>query len=130
MKTFKTTFLPVFLATVWISISEFARNEFLLKHFWSQHYQNMGLAFPSEPVNGAVWGIWSLVFALVIFILSNKFGLWQTTFLSWVIGFVMMWLVIGNLGVLPYPILYFAVPLSLLEVGLATLIINKSKTIK
>jgi hypothetical protein len=41
------------------------------------------------------------------------------------VGFVLMWLVTGNMGVLPYSILVFAIPLSLLETYLATLIIKK-----
>jgi len=42
-------------------------------------------------------------------------------------GFVLMWLVIGNINVLPYGILIFAVPLSVLEAFIATLIIKKMK---
>jgi hypothetical protein len=115
----------VLLATIWISISEFVRNEFLVKPFWIKHYQELGLSFPSEPVNGAVWGIWSLLFAISIYIIANKFTLIQTTLLSWFVGFVLMWVVIGNLGVLPYGLLIYAVPLSLLEAFIATLIIKK-----
>jgi hypothetical protein len=40
-----------------------------------------------------------------------------------------MWVVIGNLGVLPIGILYFAVPLSLLEAFLAVIIIKKFSAI-
>ena len=36
-----------------------------------------------------------------------------------------MWIVIGNLGVLPYGLLAFAVPLSLLEAFVAALIVKK-----
>ena len=121
----KKTILPVLLATIWISISEFVRNEFLFKSFWTEHYEKLGLIFPDAPVNGAVWGIWSLVLAIFIFILIKKFTLWQTTILGWIAGFVLMWLVVGNLGVLPYGILLFAIPLSLLEVFLAAWIIKK-----
>ncbi len=49
----------------------------------------------------------------------------QTVFLSWLSAFVMMWVAIGNLGVLPFSILYAAVPLSLLEVFIASFIIKK-----
>lgn len=125
MKTFKKTVLPVLLATVWISLSEFIRNEVLLKSNWIAHYQELGLIFPSEPVNGAIWGLWSLLFAIAIFIISKKFTFIQTTFLSWFVGFILMWVVAGNLNVLPLSILYFAVPLSLLEVLVATYIIIK-----
>jgi len=126
MTLIKKTILPVFLATIWISISEFVRNEFLLKSFWTKHYKDLGLTFPSEPANGAVWGIWSLFLAAGIFILAKKFTLIQTTFLSWFVAFVMMWLVIGNLGVFPYGILLYAIPLSILESFIATLIIKKT----
>ena len=116
---------PVLLAAIWISVSEFVRNEFLVKSFWTKHYKDLGLTFPSEPINGAVWGIWSLLFAIAVYILAKKFSMIHTTLLSWFMGFVMMWMVIGNLGVLPYGLLVYAVPLSLLEAFVAALIIKK-----
>ncbi len=125
MSTWKNTILPVILSTVWISVSEFARNEFLLKSFWINHYQAMGLTFPSAPVNGAVWGIWALVFSFAIFAVAHRFSLVKTALISWIFGFVMMWLVIGNLGVLPFGILYAAVPLSLLEAFVAAWITKR-----
>lgn len=125
MTTIRKTVLPILLATIWISISEFVRNTFLLHNYWTAHYQNLGLTFPELPINGAVWGIWSLCFATAIFIFSKKYTMVQTTFLSWFVGFVFMWLVIGNLGVFPFRILPIAIPLSLLESFLATFIIFK-----
>ena len=121
----KKIILPIITATIWISVSEFVRNEFLLKSYWTEHYEALGLVFPSEPVNGAVWGIWSLCLAAFIFIISKRFSLTETTLLAWFAGFVMMWLVVGNMSVLPYGILVFAIPLSLLEAFLASWIIFK-----
>lgn len=120
----KRTILPVFLAFLWISVSEFARNEFLLNTYWLDHYYGLGIEFPSAPVNGLIWGLWSLLFAVAVFILSKRFSLLQTTFLSWFMAFVMMWVVIGNLGVLPFGILYLAAPLSLLEAFVAAYIVR------
>jgi hypothetical protein len=125
MKTFKKILLPIFLATIWISISEFFRNEFLLKNYWTQHYESLQLIFPSEPLNGAIWGVWSLCFAIIIFYISKKFKYFQTFFISWFAGFILMWLVTWNLGVLPLGILIFAIPLSILEVLLAVFILRK-----
>ena len=125
MKLITKHILTVISATIWISISEFLRNEILFKSYWIMHYKSLGITFPSEPINGAVWGIWSLLFAIAIFIIAKRFTLLQTTFLSWFIAFVMMWVAIGNLGVLPYGLLIFAIPLSLLEAFIATLIIKK-----
>ena len=90
-----------------------------------EHYKELGLVFPSEPINGAVWGLWSLLFAISIFIIAKRFTLKETTLISWFIGFVLMWVVIGNLNVLPYGILIYTIPLSLLEAFLAALIIKK-----
>jgi hypothetical protein len=125
MGLLRKTILPVFLATIWISISEFVRNDFIVKLYWIKHYQDMGLIFPSKPINGAVWGLWSLLFGIGIFIIAKKFTLIQTTFLSWLLAFVMMWIAIGNLGVLPYRLLLYGLPLSILESLIATLIIKK-----
>lgn len=121
----KKSILSILLATIWISISEFVRNEYFLKSYWIRHYDTLGLVFPSEPINGAVWGLWSLCFAISIFIISTKFSLLQTTFISWFVGFVLMWIVTWNMNVLPIAILLYAIPLSLLESYLASFIIKK-----
>jgi hypothetical protein len=125
MKFLKGTVLPILLAGIWISVSEFVRNEFLVKSYWTRHYESLGLVFPSKPVNGALWGLWSFLFAIAIFIISRKFSFFQTAWLSWFVGFVLMWVVIGNLGVLPNGLLLMAVPLSLMEAFLASYIVIK-----
>jgi hypothetical protein len=125
MKFLNKTILPILLAAIWISISEFVRNELAFKSYWTEHYERLGLVFPSEPINGAIWGLWSMLFAIAIFIISKKFSLLQTTLLSWFVAFVLMWVVVGNMGVLPFRILYFAIPLSFLEAFIAALIIKK-----
>lgn len=125
MEFLRKTALPIVLATIWISLSEFVRNEFLLKSYWVEHYQGLGLVFPSELINGAVWGVWSLLFAIAIYWISRRFPLLQTALLSWFVGFVLIWVVTWNLNVLPPRLLLFAVPLSLLEAFVASWIILK-----
>lgn len=125
MPLFKKTILPVFSATIWISLSEFFRNELVFKSYWINHYQSLNLVFPSDPVNGLIWGLWSLLFAVAIFALSKRFNLIETFLLSWLTGFIMMWVVIGNLGVLPCQLLLPAIPLSLLEAFVAAWIVRQ-----
>lgn len=125
MNTLKKTIAPILLATIWISLSEFIRNEYFVKNYWTEHYNNLGLVFPADPINGAFWGIWSLLFAIAIYIISKKFSLLETTFLSWFTGFVLMWVVVWNMGVFPLGILVIAGPLSILEAFVASLIIKK-----
>ncbi|MBD3374823.1 hypothetical protein GF406_07310 [candidate division KSB1 bacterium] len=121
----KKPVFAIFLATGWIGLSEFVRNELLFKSYWVHHYQSMGIVFPSQPVNNAVWAIWSLLLAIVIYILGQKYTLVHTFLLSWFVGFVLMWVVIGNMGVLPFGILVWAIPWSLLEVFVAAFMIKK-----
>jgi hypothetical protein len=110
---------------LWIAISEFARNQVLLKSAWEAHYQRMGQVFPAAPLNGAIWGLWSLCFAIAIFAIARTGSLVRATALAWFIGFVLMWLVIGNLGVLPFAILPLAIPLSLVEACGAVYIVRR-----
>lgn len=121
----KRTVLPILLTTMWIGLSEFARGSFLLRPYWVDHYASLGLVFPEKPVNGAFWGVWSLLFAVAVYVISRRFALVQTALLAWFVGFVLMWAVIGNLGVLPYRTLPLAVPLSLLEAFVAAFIVKK-----
>lgn len=123
----KKTLLPILLASAWISISEFLRNSIFLHSHWVEHYQNLGLIFPESPINGITWGIWSICFACVIFILSKKYTLLQTTLISWFIGFALMWIVLANLSVLPFAILPLAIPLILLEAFVASYCMYKFK---
>ncbi len=125
---YKKATRTILATTFWVSFSEFFRNEILFKSYWTEHFQNLGITFPSKPINGAVWGLWSLLFAIFIFIISQKFTLKQTCAIVWFSGFLMMWVTIGNLGVLPIKLLTFAVPLSILESCLAALITYKLST--
>ena len=122
MSFLRRVVLPILLAGVWVSASEFVRNELLFKSYWTGHYQGLGLVFPSAPVNGALWVVWSFLFAAAVFIVSRRFGLLATFLLGWLFAFPLMWIVVWNLAVLPAGLLYFAVPLSLFEALIAALI--------
>lgn len=110
---------------IWISGTLFLRNEILLKDYWINHYEQLGITFPSEPINGIVWVIWSLLFAIAIFIFSKKFNLVNTALISWFTGFVLVEIVVGNMGVLPFGILVYAIPMSLVEVFVAALLAKR-----
>ncbi|MGL5545538.1 MAG: hypothetical protein ACRDCS_00860 [Tannerellaceae bacterium] len=112
------------LATAWISVSEFVRNNLILQTNWNQYYEQLGLLFPSSTLNNIMWCVWSFCLALAIYIIQKRFNLLQTTLLTWLLAFVMMWITIGNLNVLPYSTLIFAIPLSLLEIFIAAYIIR------
>jgi hypothetical protein len=55
----------------------------------------------------------------MIVYLLHKLSAFQTAVVSWIFGFLMMWLVASNLIVLPMALLLFAIPLSIIEVTVA-----------
>jgi hypothetical protein len=125
MSLFKRTILPVLLVGIWINISETVKWLLILKSFWVEHYQNINLIFPDGPINGMVWMIWGFFLAITIFIFSKKFNLLQTTFLAWFVVFVMLWVLLWNIDMLPVSLLWYNVPLSLLEVFVGALICKR-----
>jgi hypothetical protein len=125
MLQFKKTILPILLTGIWINISETLRWEFIVKNYWIEHYQNLNLVFPVELSNNLTWMTWGFLFAAIIFILSKKFNTIQTTFLSWFLVFVMLWIVLWNVEILPKSMLWIVAPLSLLEAYVGALICRK-----
>lgn len=118
--------LIVFIFTgAWIGLSEFVRNELLFKSYWVEHYQKMGIEFPSAMINNVFWGIWSFLLSGITLFLSKKLKTIESALVLWTMAFLMMWIVIGNLGVLPGKLLFFAFPLSALEVLVALIICKK-----
>ncbi len=121
----KKSLLAIVVAGLWITASEFIRNELVFKSYWTGHYANLGLKFATVPVNGILWTVWSFVFAAVIAKLLTKFTFLETVGYAWLAGFVLMWISLYNLQVLPRGLLYFALPLSLLEVAVAAYLVHR-----
>ena len=119
------TIIAVVVAGVWVGLCEFVRNQFVLSSVWQNHYRALGLEFPSRPVNGVMWMVWSFLMAGTTFAVSRRFNLPQTTLIVWVMGYVMMWVAIWNLSVLPLGILPIAVPFSFVEALGAAFICRK-----
>jgi len=130
MEYLKKTILPILIAGIWINISETLRWIFLVKPYWLEHHQNLGIVLPEEPVNMVIWMIWGFIFAAVIFIFSRKFNLWQTTFLSWFLLLPLLWIVLWNMGLLPEGIVLIAGPLGLIEAFIAALICQNMSRVK
>jgi hypothetical protein len=121
----KNFMLAVLASGMWVNFSEFIRNEFLFKQRWIDKYDSLGLVFPSSPVNGAVWVLWGFLFAGCIVYLIRKLNFKETLIIGWIMGFVLMWIVVGNMNFLPFGLLMVAVPWSIIEVALAVIIARR-----
>lgn len=118
-------YISIFITGLWITVSEFFRNELLFKHLWIDHYHSIGLEFTTSPINGILWTVWSFLFAWLLSQWLEKFSTNQTFFYSWLSVFVMMWITAYNLQVFPISLLLTAMPLSLLEVWVALALLNQ-----
>ena len=87
--------LATLAAGIWVNVNEFLRNELLLKRVWVDKFDSLGLLFPAEPVNGALWVLWGFIFAACIVAVARNSTFVSATALSWVFGFVLMWIVIA-----------------------------------
>ena len=121
MTYLKKTILPIILIGLWINISITIGWLLILENYWIEKYQSMNLVFPTGLINNITWMIWGFLLATTIFILSKKFNLLQTTFLAWFVAFIMMWVIIWNIGVLPTGMLLFNIPNSLFITFIGTL---------
>lgn len=124
MNPSKPFIVPVLAATVWISTLEFLRNEALFKAYWTDHFAALGLVFPSETLNNIMWGVWSLVFAVILRVLMQGFPPVKAAVFGWFALFVPMWITIGNLGVFPWGLLPIAIPASMVEASGAVWIMH------
>jgi hypothetical protein len=129
MGPIKKAILPILLTGIWLNISGTIRWIYLIEPYWLEKYNYLSLEFPTEPFNNIMWMIWGFMFALAIFILSKRFNLIQTALLSWFMVYVMMWVIVWNVGVLPTGMLWMNIPLSLLDAYVGAFIcIRLSKT--
>ena len=121
----KKTLLPIFLIGIWVNISITIGWILIFEPYWVEKYQSLNIDFPAGINNNIVWIIWGFMFAIVIFILSKKFNLLQTTFLAWFTAFIMMWVIVWNIDVLPTGMLLFNIPNTLFITFIAAVISKK-----
>ncbi len=121
MKMKKIT-LAIVISGIWITLSEFVRNEVMFKSYWLNKYSALGHPFPSAPINNLLWVAWSFLLAGCTVYLVRKLSFVGALLVTWIFGFVMMWVVMWNLSVLPTSLLPVAAPWSFVEVIVAVLI--------
>ncbi len=128
MSHLKKTILPILLTGIWINISITIGWILILESYWIEKYQSLDIIFPTGLSNNIVWMIWGFMLATLTFILLKKFTVLHTAFLAWFVAFVMMWVVVWNVGILPTGMLLFNIPYSLLVTFIGVLICKKSST--
>ncbi len=122
MKNYLKTIWQILLVSIWINIFETLRWMLFAKPEIDMHFKAANLVLPNEPINNLLWLIWGIIIAVMIFIVSKKFKVLQTTFIVWITVYVMHWIALWNMAVLPINILWLAVPLTFTNVLVGALI--------
>jgi hypothetical protein len=124
----KKAVLPILLTGIWINISITIVWLLALESYWVAKFQSLNLIFPTGLINNIIWMIWGFMLATIIFILSKKFSQIQTTLIAWFAAFVIMWVIVWNIGVLPTGMLWFNIPFTLFVTLIGAFICKKYKS--
>jgi hypothetical protein len=122
MKNYRNAIWQILFVSLWINIFETLRWMLFAKPDIDMHFKAANLVLPNEPINNLLWLIWGIIIAVMIFIVSKKFKVLQTTFIVWITVYVMHWIALWNMAVLPINILWLAVPLTFINVLVGALI--------
>lgn len=115
----------ILVVALWINVSETVRWVLFAKPRLDAHLQGMGLTLPSTPANNLLWMLWGAMMAVLVVVLARKLRLVHTAVLSWLVTYVMTWIVLWNFACLPLDLLWVAVPWTLLHSFVAALIAKR-----
>jgi hypothetical protein len=130
----KQFILTILIVSIWINISEVFRYFVIVKPMMQEYLAMLPGAIPMNWTVFAIWGIWDTILtSLVVFIywlVAQRFGnnlmstiISATT--SWALFFLLFWLGMVNMGLSPISVALIALPLSLLEMIVASWILSK-----
>lgn len=122
MANFKKAIWQIFVVSVWINIFETLRWVLFAKPDIDMHFKAANLVLPNEPINNILWLIWGIIIAGMIYTISKKYKVLETTFIVWITVYVMHWIALWNFAVLPINVLLLAVPLTFINVLVGALI--------
>ncbi len=122
MKNYKKAIWQILLVSLWINIFESLRWVIFAKPDIEMYFKVANHVLPNQPINNILWMVWGVIIAIMIFIISKRFKLLQTTFIVWITVYVMHWIALWNMAVLPVNILWLAFPLTLINVFIGVLI--------
>ena len=122
MKNYKKAIWQILLVSLWINIFESLRWVIFAKPDIEMYFKVANHVLPNQPINNILWMVWGVIIAIMIFIISKRFKLLQTTFIVWITVYVMHWIALWNMAVLPIKILFLAIPLTFINVLVGVLI--------
>jgi len=124
MKNYKTAIWHIIIISLWINIAETLRWILFSQSHFMEHYQRLNLVLPFGPIVLILWLLWGILLSVVIYTISKKYTLLQTVGIIWIMAYLMVWIALYNLNVLPVSMLWLVIPLSFINIIIGTLISN------
>ena len=122
MKDFKKAIWQVIILSIWINLAETIRWMAFSKPYFVSHAQNMNIEQPSGPLYLIIWFVWGILVALLIYIISQKFSFLKATFIIWFSVFSGVWIMLINLRIVTFPVLFVIAAFCFIEILIGTLI--------
>ncbi len=132
MKTsfdWKQFIIVTLITSLWVQASEIFRYFVLViprvKTFWN----DLGTIAHMDILIFLIWGVWGTVLTgMVVYFFwlyaqvygNNRKSIWISGILSWMFFFVLFWIGAANMGYSDWSILWITLPLSLIELIVAS----------
>lgn len=132
--TIRKFIVVALITSLWIHVSEVFRYFVIVMPYLRQSLSGITNVAPMSWGVFAIWGSWDILLTcMVVFIFwlySKQFGntlrsVIVSGTLSWLFFFVLFWIGMVNMGLAKWPILAFTLPLSWLEMIIASFIASK-----
>ena len=122
MKYYKKAIWQVIILSIWINVAETIRWIVFAKPYFISQYQKMNIEPPSGPLYLIIWFAWGVLLALLIYIISRKFSLIETTIIIWLSVYSGIWIMLFNLSLVTFPILFTIAAFCFIEIFVGSLI--------
>ena len=122
MKNYIKTIWLVIIIIIWINIAETLRWILFAKPYFIKHFQNRNIEPPGGPFYLIIWFVWGILISVIIFNISKKFSLLNSTLIIWFTVFSGIWIMLFNLKVITISILLILMSFCFIEILIGVLI--------
>jgi hypothetical protein len=112
----------VIIISIWINAAETIRWILFAKPYFIKHFQDRNIEPPGGPLYLIIWFLWGILISVIIFNISKKFSLLNSTLIIWFAVFSGIWIMLLNLKVITIPILLILMSICFIEILIGVLI--------
>jgi hypothetical protein len=120
----KSSLTPIIAGWVWISGCEYGINQVWLKSQWDDYFGAIGVTYPGDITNLALWAGWCLAYAIAMRMMLARFGALFAGIITWILVFGLTMISLSNFGMMDTEMLKLFAMGSLAEAISAALVMS------